>query len=382
MGERTESAFLDDAYKGMSIYEYQIKRAKEKKEKGSYKLTEKDSLVREYTWNHLFKNDTQYNSYQRFRTYTFLPKPNPKDIEENEGALLLYEAQRRFLQYKNPEYTPGIDLKHLDLTSAYAVSLAGLDKSLKFYTSYETQTFENIEECFQRGFFHIVDVKLKMPYVSTLHLYAPNNRIKYKGKVLSDFNIAPQGAPVTVSLKLLQSDKLGIHSLEHFLKDLENECVDYEIVNIKITAYQLIQREALYEFDTLYELMQDMKKMPKEERSSYKGALVSFTGMLMNIDPGMRLLMLGRCEEVIHQIRNLMLESNLDIWGIQIDGIYYTSNDNWERNINLAKNKISSILSNVYRMNINRYGIDEFLKIKDFTAKNYKETPFRLQEVR
>lgn len=383
MGDQRDVKFVGDKYAGLSIYEYKNTRKIEKNAISKPKLAPETIMMREKIWNKLLKNTGEdFNSYQVFRTHAYVANPNPNEAEENEGAINILESQRRFMQYKNPEFIPGKKLKHLDLTSAYATALAGLDKSLKFFTSFELDSFSSAKDACGPKHFNIVDFKIKTSYDTWFNLYAPNTRIMYKYKKVSDTNVPPAGSEVWISFKLLQSEIMNIRGLQHFMDDLVRHKTEYEIVKLKVSTYNIIKREAIYQYHELDNILQESKKLNKVDRVNVKSAIVAFTGMLMNIDPGMRLIMLARSEEIIHQIRNHLLTAGVDIWGVQIDGIYYTSNQWFDKYPDHFENRIKEIIETVLQHNVEKYGVKSFLKVEDWDENDYKETAFRLQEVR
>lgn len=362
----------------MDLYSYLDKRKQEKKDAkpvDAVKVPRNNSL-NEYVWNYLLDNNgTDYNAYQAMYRHTYLPKPHPFEEDANKGAIAIYEAQRRFMQYKSPLYMPNINVRHLDLTSAYATVLSSVSSSLTFFMRYKYKSIEGIFNSMNNDLFYIIDIKMWLRYDSKINLYAPNTKILYNNKPISGNNIPPTGAPVYVSAKLLYCKKLNIYGFKYFSDDIFNQLLDIYDYQITINSYHVKKRTNMFEYDKLNQLLKEVKEeVDRQRRTDIKIALVTMTGILLNIDPGMRLIMLGRCEEIIHQFRNKLEEIGSKVQGVQVDAIYYVGQD-------LSNRFMLGVINKVTGINVFDYQPDDFVKVETYTKDDYKETNFRLQEV-
>lgn len=365
-----------------SLIEYNRRKKLEKANKTKTPLTESEKEMREFIWSHLLEAKEGQNAYQALSKHVYLPKPNPREEEINQGYITIHEAQSRFMQTKSGSFVPGTTLEHLDLTSAYATALADLETSLKYKTSYKLNDLEFILDDLHEDYMNVVDVRIKMLYTPTINLYAPNTKMIRKSRPVNDHNVPKSGEEIEVNIKLLQSKSMKINGLQHFLVDLENEFIITKYISVKVTAYDYIERPKLYTYDELNLLLHAIKLMNKQQRSDAKAALVSLSGMLKHIDPSMRLIMLGKCEEIIHMIRAGLIDMGAEILGVQIDAIYYLESDWMKSHPNEIKSYIKTAIVNVLKINVDMYGIQDFVKIETWGPDRYKETPFRLQEVR
>jgi len=365
----------------MDLYEYKSLRKQERKaNKPKVTFKERKPVSNEFMqsiWHTLLgPTDTSYNAYQRLSSRTFIPKPNPREVDANEGAIAIYEAQRRFMQYKNLMHLPYSPLKHLDLTSAYATVLSGINRSLKYFMSYIFTDINKINNALDKSKFYIIDIKTKASYDPLINLYAPNTKIKFNGKQVSDQNIPTLGGEVDVRFKLLQSDALNINGFKYFLDDVYNTYIQIYDFEITIHAYNLKYRPNLIDYENLRKLLDDTKEIiDKQVRIDTKIAIVAFTGTLLHIDPGMRLIMLGRTEEIIHRFKRKLSELGAEIEGVQVDAIYYIGPD-------LSERYMMHVINEVTGIDVYNYGLSAFVKVEDYTKDDYKETPFRLQETR
>lgn len=362
----------------LDLYSYLNQRRVDRKEiKPKVKIVKKkpNNALNEMVWNYLLKNETEYNAYQIYHYHTFLPKPNPKEVDSNEGAIAIYEAQRRFMQYKNPMHLPNTPVRHLDLTSAYATVLSGISNSITFFMKHKYTSFEKISNCFKDDLFYIVNIKAWIYYDPIINLYAPNTKIKYKNKPISVYNMPSIGEVVYVDAKLLQSKALNIYGFKYFMDDVYNNLIDVIEKEITINAYNIVKRKKIFEYERLHQLLVETKQeVDRQVRIDTKIALVTFTGLLLHIDPGMRLIMLGKTEEIIHRFRLKLTQNGAEVEGVQIDAVYYIGPD-------LSSQYMMGVINQVTGIDVFNYGIDSFVKIEDYTSKDYKETPFRLQEV-
>jgi small nuclear ribonucleoprotein (snRNP)-like protein len=364
----------------MDLYEYKALRKQERKaNKPKVTFKERRKVSNEFMqsiWHKLLgATDTSYNAYQRMSTHTFLPKPNPREVDANEGAIAIYEAQRRFMQYKNPMHLPYSPVKHLDLTSAYATVLSGINRSLKYFMTYHFTDINKINNALDKNKFYIIDIKSKVSYDPLINLYAPNTKIKFNGRTVSDQNIPYLGGEVDVRFRLLQSEALNIFGFRYFLDDVYNQLIQIYDFEITIHAYDLKYRPSLIDYDDLRKLLDETKQIiDKEVRIDTKIAIVAFTGTLIHIDPGMRLIMLGRTEEIIHRFKRKLSELGAEIEGVQVDAIYYIGPD-------MSEKYMMHVINEVTGIDVYNYGMKSFVKVEDYTSKDYKETPFRLQEV-
>ncbi len=362
----------------LDLYSYLNKRRLERKElKPKVKIVKKkpNNALNEMVWNYLLKNETEYNAYQIYHYHTFLPKPNPKEVDSNEGAIAIYESQRRFMQYKNPMHLPNTPLRHLDLTSAYATVLSGISNSITFFMKHKYTSFKKISNCFKDNLFYIVNIKAWIYYDPIINLYAPNTKIRYNNKPISVYNMPRVGEVVHVDAKLLQSKELNIYGFKYFMDDVYNNLIDVIEKEIIINVYNIVKRPKIFEYERLHQLLQETKLVvDRQTRIDTKIALVTFTGLLLHIDPGMRLIMLGKTEEIIHRFRLKLAQKGAEVEGVQVDAIYYIGPD-------LSNQYMMGVINQVTGIDVFNYGIDSFVKIEDYTSKDYKETPFRLQEV-
>lgn len=362
----------------LDLYSYlNMRRVERKSLKPKVKIVKKkpNNELNEMIWNYLLKNDTEYNAYQKFHYHAFLPKPNPKEVDSNEGAIAIYEAQRRFMQYKNPMHLPNTPVRHLDLTSAYATVLSGINKSITFFMKHKYATFDKISNCFKDDLFYIVNIKARVLYDPIINLYAPNTKIRFNNKPISVYNMPSLGDVVYMDAKLLYSKALNIYGFKYFVDDVYNNLIDIVEHDITILAYNIVKRPKIYTYDHLHQLLVETKQeVDRQTRIDTKIALVTFTGLLLHVDPGMRLIMLGKTEEIIHRFRLKLIEKGAEVEGVQIDAIYYIGPD-------LSNQYMMSVINQVTGIDVFNYGIDAFVKLENYTSKDYKETPFRLQEV-
>ena len=348
-----------DKYENIDLYEYKKIRKKERI-KSTFVNTEDSNRARDEVWNLLLtkSESTSNNVFQRMSYHTFMPKPNMEDAVANEASILLYESQRRFLQSVDHSIREGQNVMHLDLSSAYLTALATIKHSLKFNTKYpleflnEVNDIKNVPRHYYvlEDKFNIIKIRLKMPYDSRLNIFTPNNKIRYKDKEISDTNLPDYGEEVAVRLELFVNKEYNIDSWMSFTQIFKDYEIDYQ--RIEVFTYDLIDRKQTFDLEQVKELLEKLKSMNKYEKGNYKKAMVSFTGQLMNVDPGKRLLMLLSCEEVMRRVY-IDLSSKTKVYGLQIDGVYFEPY-NWTKD-NSPSKIAYRIGTHVYRIDPNNY---------------------------
>lgn len=380
---------LLDRYDKLNLYEYKRKRKEEKAKKSKSKgITDsKYPFIRETVWNYLLDNfDTGYNSYQAFATYKYLPKPNPSDVDTNDAYITILESQRRFLQNKEESFIEGSVLQHLDLNSAYLTALSNIKDSLKFNTSYKLNEINDLRFDFQNNpihhylvedLFNIIKVTCTMPYDSKINLFAPNNKIMYNGKEVSPSNVPQIGDTVAVRFELFVSQKYNLDAWVTWQEIFKDWDITYK--RVTVYTYDYIQRRQMFNIEDVKNLLDEMKLLSKSEKVMYKQAIVSFTGQLINIDPGRRLIMIASMEEVMRRIYTF-LSRRTTVVGTQIDGIKFESYE-WEDDespVDIAWH----FGKKVYNLDDSVYSADRFSKLETLYASDYKETTFRIQGVK
>lgn len=366
----------------LSIYEWeQLKR--EQRNKNRRKLDEFEKETREEVWNYLLGNryPEKYNAYQAYAMHAYHIKPNPRDGEHNAGAIAVREAQGKFIQLKDIAVNPSEDLYHLDLNSAYITALANIKHTLKYVASYELDEvtrlsrddyFKWVHEYVLPEKFNIIKVNCTMPYNKYLNMFTPNTKIRYKNKPVHDANIPPYGAIVNVRVELFVNRKYSIDSWKHWTEWFKDYDINYS--SVRVFVYDMIPRKRLFTLSKITALQDSMKQMDQAKKKYTKAAMVSLTGMLANVDPGRRLIMIATSEEVIRRLYE-RLTKETHVVGVQVDGLFFHPYE-WRVNPTQLAYEIGS---QVFRWR--RYSPKAFSKLELYTKKDYKETAFRLQEV-
>lgn len=384
-------------YDELSYYEYKNQRRSEKKRtrgRKTEKLTTEQILealreeeVKQNIWKYLLNTqETDTNAFQDFHFHSYIPKPHPDDKDANEAQILILEAQRRFLQMLDPSIVDGQKVYHMDLSSAYLTSLANIKHSLKFNTKYplpevwdlnRDRANSPIHEYVLKDKFNIIKIRLDMPYDSRLNMFAPNTKIKYKGKAVDTQNQPRYGEIVQVRLELFVSNLYNIDSWDAFTTIFKDYYLDFKKVDV--FTYDYVERRELFDMTDVRLLLETMKEeSDPKERLYMKKAIVSFTGQLMNIDPGRRLIMLASNEEVMRRLY-IILSKYTTVYGIQIDGIYFEPFD-WPEYAT-PLDILYTIGNQVYGKFPSKYTKDIFGKLELWGPDKYKIAPFRLQEV-
>lgn len=371
---------LLERYDNLSLYDYK-KLRKEEKSKVSKPKALKNKFrdeARDIVWNYLLdnKNPDKYNAHQTFFTHSYQNKPDPDDLDSNQGAINLLESQRRFFQMKDTLDTSSKVLHHMDLNSAYIFALSNIKHSLKYSFKHKIEHLNDY--VYSDKFFHIIKIRCTIPYDHRLNMFIPNTKMRFKGKPVGNTNQPNYGDKVEATLELFINIKYKINALDTWNSIVEYMDIDYK--SITVWCYDLVPRNEIFNTDDVKELLSILDlnnpNMNPLEKLDWKLALTSFTGMLQHIDPGRRLLMLITCEEIMRQIyTKISLYSR--VYSITIDGILY---EPWnELEFIPARELGHNIIRNIYNRKWSQDVPEDFLKIEVIKPNRIKETAFRLQ---